>query len=186
MLYCVKCKTKTPDAGKPHIVAGVGGRRRLICRCARCGTQKSQFIKSSGGGIRLPGRGSGIRLPGRNGAGFLDDVLGGINTVGQISQQFGLPQLMQQYVSRGRGIRRHRRGDGFKDDLLAFGRKGLEYGKEYGRKGLELAAREGLKYAPTALDYLTAQAKKRSQKGAPVFDFLNTLAKGGIQSIRDN
>ena len=41
--YCVICKSKTGNVGKPKIFNLGGNRVRLLFRCDRCGRKKSTF-----------------------------------------------------------------------------------------------------------------------------------------------
>ena len=50
MTYCCKCKAKTPDAGKSIVVKTRNGRMMMKSKCARCGTTKCSFVKSSSKG----------------------------------------------------------------------------------------------------------------------------------------
>lgn len=59
--YCVKCRTKTATGGGVHVQSG--HRHMLKGRCETCGTGKTQFV----------------------GAGFFDDLWGGIKKVAKIA-----------------------------------------------------------------------------------------------------
>ncbi len=45
-IYCVKCKAKTANSGTPKNKTTKNGRSMVQCKCAKCGTVKSQFVKS--------------------------------------------------------------------------------------------------------------------------------------------
>jgi hypothetical protein len=189
-VYCVRCRSKTPTVGG-HVVSS-GGRKRMVGKCARCGTKKSQFMK--GGGVKLPGygvklpgygvklpgygvklSGYGVKLPGygvgrrgRRGAGVFDDVMNGIERGANIAATVA-PSLIQAY--RGRGMRR-RRGKGFLGDVM---RKGVSLAKE----GLSMAKREAINqaisHAPGLIDRLAEEGSKRVK--SPYGDALIRIAQ---------
>lgn len=50
-IWCLKCKKKTPNEGKPVIGTAKNGRRYAKTKCAVCGTTKMTFLpKNQGGG----------------------------------------------------------------------------------------------------------------------------------------
>lgn len=49
--YCMKCKKKTDD-DNPHIVTSKGRTSRKS-KCSICGTSKTVFVKSQGGGYKM-------------------------------------------------------------------------------------------------------------------------------------
>ena len=53
--YCVKCRAKTADTGNPIMKVTKNNRMMKQVKCAKCGTTKSQFVKSGdnlkGGGL---------------------------------------------------------------------------------------------------------------------------------------
>jgi hypothetical protein len=48
MIYCFKCKEKTPT-NKPHLVTMSNGRRSITGSCSICGTKKFQFVSEKDG-----------------------------------------------------------------------------------------------------------------------------------------
>jgi hypothetical protein len=48
MIYCFKCKEKTPT-NKPHLVTMSIGRRSITGTCSICGTKKFQFVSEKDG-----------------------------------------------------------------------------------------------------------------------------------------
>lgn len=49
MSYCVKCKRKTSDSGKPQLVKTKNNRVMKKCKCADCGTVKCEFVSGKKG-----------------------------------------------------------------------------------------------------------------------------------------
>lgn len=50
-IYCVKCRKKTENAGKPVIGTAKNGRKYAKVKCAVCGTNKMMFLpKNQSGG----------------------------------------------------------------------------------------------------------------------------------------
>ena len=45
-IYCVKCRAKTANSGVAKHKTTKNGRDMVQCKCAKCGTVKSQFVKS--------------------------------------------------------------------------------------------------------------------------------------------
>lgn len=44
-IYCLKCREKTANAGKPKKVTTANGRTMVQVKCEVCDTKKSQFVK---------------------------------------------------------------------------------------------------------------------------------------------
>lgn len=44
LMYCLKCKSDTPNSGKEIIKTTSTGRKQLKAVCAVCGTNKSKFL----------------------------------------------------------------------------------------------------------------------------------------------
>jgi len=43
-MYCVKCKSKTPNVGNLKIIVAKNGTKMSRATCAHCGTMKSQIM----------------------------------------------------------------------------------------------------------------------------------------------